>query len=135
MKKQKKAIPLVAKVIGSAVFLFVFIFNIMMFVQKNSNTSNLSLESLKAYAQTGGENGEGGEGGGENSTCPEGLSKGDYSSVQLGEPYQWWNPSEGKYYTCYNYEKTFICNEDGSACDDCDRVDQNYNCTPTSPSI
>jgi hypothetical protein len=56
MKKQNKSIGLVTRLFGGAMFLGVFMLNIVLFVQ--SNNGGLSIETLKAYAQTGGTNNE-----------------------------------------------------------------------------
>jgi hypothetical protein len=56
MKKNEKTMSLVAKLIAGATFLTVLILNVFIFIEKND--SGLSLESLKAYAQTGGSGSE-----------------------------------------------------------------------------
>lgn len=58
MINKKRTIPLAAKVIGGIAFLTVFALNLTMFVQKDVKTGDVSLASLKAYAQeSGGEPG------------------------------------------------------------------------------
>lgn len=56
MKKNEKTISLAAKLIVGAAFLGVFALNVFTFVEKDG--ASLSLESLKAYAQTGGSGSE-----------------------------------------------------------------------------
>lgn len=56
MKETKQTIALVAKVIAGIGFLGVFILNVMLFV--NTDKRSFSLETLKAYAQTGGSGNE-----------------------------------------------------------------------------
>jgi hypothetical protein len=56
MKKNKTTISLVAKVIGGALFLAVFLFNVGSFVKKDAG--GISITALRAYADDG-------EGGGE----------------------------------------------------------------------
>lgn len=60
MEKSKKTVSLVAKIIVGVTFLGVFFLNALMFVQTDGNS--FSIESLKAYAQTGGTNNEEEEG-------------------------------------------------------------------------
>ena len=62
MKDKKRTTSLSTK-IGGIAFLFVFVLNIMLFVRRDVITSNLSLDALKAYAQSGGEGGESDENG------------------------------------------------------------------------
>ncbi|ETZ24009.1 hypothetical protein [Pedobacter sp. V48] len=52
MEQKKWKVSLAAKVLGGAVFLTVFIFNAVTFIEKDGGS--FSLNSLKAYAQTGG---------------------------------------------------------------------------------
>jgi hypothetical protein len=56
MKEKKNGINLVARFIGGLTFLAVFSLNVGLFV--NTESEGLSLEVLKAYAQTGGTNNE-----------------------------------------------------------------------------
>lgn len=56
MKKNEKTMSLAAKLIVGAAFLGLFVLNVFTFVEKDG--SGLSLESLKAYAQSGGSGSE-----------------------------------------------------------------------------
>jgi hypothetical protein len=56
MEKKQKTMGLAAKLIVGFTFLGVFILNVFLFVKKDG--SGFSVESLKAYAQTGGSNNE-----------------------------------------------------------------------------
>jgi len=71
MKNQNNKGRLIAKVLGGLLFLGVFIFNVMVFVQNDKSTGNLSFASLKAFAQTGGSGSGSGSGG-----CGSGCSAG-----------------------------------------------------------
>lgn len=56
MKKNEKTMSLAAKLIVGVTFLGVFVLNVFTFIEKDG--SGLSLESMKAYAQTGGSGSE-----------------------------------------------------------------------------
>jgi len=102
MEQKKWKFTLAAKVLGGVVFLAVFIFNAVIFIEKDDGS--FSLNSLKAYAQTGG-------GGFEelapcNNPDTEGCSAKVLTTEACSKPY-----SKTKYYNAFNQlhgEKLYI---------------------------
>jgi len=73
---------LMAKVFGSLLFSAVFVLNVMVFIQHDSSTGNLSLTSLKAFAQTGG-SGSGSGGCGSGCAAGYGCANGICHQLQI----------------------------------------------------